>query len=129
MSIYIPRIEKLRQSLDTLTEFVEEPIHSRRDLSGISFGFVVAFEHAWKCLEDRVSDLGYSTRKIHQVLETVVNAGVIQAGEEAIWAQMLEDKNLAWNIYNEEASKALASRIQQTHLTALLSVHTRLRGR
>ena len=128
LPIHIPRIEKLKRSLCTLDEFIQEPAVSRRDLSGLIFAFVATFEHAWKCLEDRVSDLGYSTRKIQPILDAVVKAGLISAAEKEIWMQMLEDKNLAWHVYSDSISKELAKRIRETHFVALGSVHERLRG-
>ena len=129
MPIHIPRIEKLKRSLSTLNEFIEEPAVTKRDLTGVVFGFVVTFEHAWKCLEDRVSDLGYSTRKIKPILDAVVKAGLITKTEEDIWLEMLEDKNLAWHVYSETNSRELAARIRSTHFKALEAVHERLRGR
>jgi nucleotidyltransferase substrate binding protein (TIGR01987 family) len=129
LSTHIPRIEKLRRSIEALKEFLDKPATSKLDNAGIVFGFVVAFEHAWKCLEDRVSDLGYATRKIKPILDTILEAGLIPRSDEKIWLQMLEDKNLSWHVYDESNACALATRIRDTHLQALESLHTRLRGR
>ncbi|MDR3689850.1 MAG: HI0074 family nucleotidyltransferase substrate-binding subunit [Fimbriimonas sp.] len=129
LSTHVPRIEKLRRSLVALQEFLEKPANSKLDHAGIVFGFVVAFEHAWKCLEDRVSDLGYATRKIKPILDTILKAGLIPASDEKIWMQMLEDKNLSWHVYDEDQACELAGRIRSTHLEALDSLYHRLRGR
>ena len=126
---HVPRIERLRRALNSVEEFYIEPCQTPRDYAGIVFSFVVAFEHAWKCLEDRVADLGYSTRKIIPILETVLAAGLIPSDKESIWLQMLEDKNLAWHIYDKENAVDLCDRIKETHLAALEDLYTKLKGR
>ncbi len=129
MPSHTPRIEKLRHSLETLRTFCDSPSESKRDIAGTVFVFVVAFEHAWKCLEDRVSDLGYSTRKIMPILETVLASGLIDPAQESVWLEMLEDKNLAWHVYSDSVATELIKRIHATHLDALESLHRKLRGR
>lgn len=52
------RLDNLALAVSSLREYVEEPVESKRDLAGIVLGFVMAFELAWKALQDRIGELG-----------------------------------------------------------------------
>jgi nucleotidyltransferase substrate binding protein (TIGR01987 family) len=120
------RLENLSLAVASLREYVEEPIATKRDLAGIVFGFVLAFELAWKCLQDRIVELGYAERGPKLTLSASLQAGLIPVAEENTWAQMLEDRNLATHIYNVAFAEELVARIEQTHLSSLERLVVRL---
>jgi nucleotidyltransferase substrate binding protein (TIGR01987 family) len=120
------RLQNCCASVDALREYVEEPITSKRDFAGLAFGFVMAFELAWRCAQDRVTDLGYAERGPKPVLSAALKSGLIQLEDEDAWSTMLEDRNLASHVYDERFARDLARRISETHLPALTSLMDRL---
>lgn len=113
------RLDNLSSSVLSLREYVVEPITSKRDLAGAVFGFIMAFELAWKSLQDAVADRGYSERGPKLVLQAAFQAGIIPYDDEPTWSQMLEDRNLGSHIYREELALEIFGRIQSSHLPAL----------
>lgn len=111
------RLKNLAQAVASLEEYVHEPIENKRDLAGTVFGFVMAFELAWKCVQDRIADLGYQERGPRLSLVVAMQIGLIPPSEEAVWSQMLADRNQA-----EDLAEAMVARIRTTHLPAILAV-------
>lgn len=120
------RLENFRNAVDSLGEYVREPITSKRDLAGIVFGFVLAYELAWKCLQEKVGELGYSERGPKPVLSAALQAKLIDVADEPHWAQMLQDRNLASHVYDAQFAEQLSARISGTHLRLLQQVLGRL---
>lgn len=113
------RLKNFKLAVTSLQEYIEEPIQSKRDLAGIVLGFVMAFELGWKCLQDRIAELGYTERGPKPTLSAGLKARLIPISQEATWATMLEDRNLAFHIYNQAFAEELVARIRKTHANAL----------
>jgi nucleotidyltransferase substrate binding protein (TIGR01987 family) len=120
------RLENFQRSVKTLRAYADEPVTSQRDIAGIVHGFNFAFELSWKCLQDRIAELGYTERGPKPTLSVSLKAGLIPVAEEPVWAQMLEDRNLAIHTYNEQLAKEIASRVMSTHLPVLEEMVKRL---
>jgi nucleotidyltransferase substrate binding protein (TIGR01987 family) len=120
------RLENFRLALDSLEEFVVEPQRSKRDLAGTVFGFMIAFDLAWKCAQDEIILRGYEERGPKLALKAAFAAGLIDPLQEASWSQMLEDRNLAAHIYDQEFALAVTRRIAVTHLRALKGLYKTL---
>ncbi len=115
----VARLKNFELAEISLREYLQEPILTKRDLAGIVLGYVMAFELGWKCLQDRITDLGYSERGPKPTLSAGLKAGLIPTSQEATWATMLEDRNLASHVYNQAFAEELVGRIRQTHAGAL----------
>jgi nucleotidyltransferase substrate binding protein (TIGR01987 family) len=113
------RLNNFELAVTLLREYVDEPIQTKRDLAGVVLGYIMAFELAWKCLQDRISALGYAERGPKPVLSAGLKAGLIPVVLEETWAKMLEDRNLASHVYNQAYAEELVGRIRQTHVAAL----------
>lgn len=120
------RLENFRKSVQSLQDYVREPVTSKRDLAGIVFGFMLAFELAWKCLQDKVGELGYTERGPKPVLTAALQAKLIPTADDEAWAEMLQDRNLASHVYDEPFAQALTARIAAKHLRLLEEVLSRL---
>lgn len=116
------RLASFEQALASLHEYVEEPIRNKRDGAGIVQGFEIAFELMGKCLQDRLTDLGYQERGPRLVLPGAIRAGIIREGDEPGGREMLEDRNLAAHMYRAPWAQALVERGRTRHLPKLQQV-------
>ena len=108
--------ERLATAVDTLWEFVAEPIVTKRDIAGVIQGFSFCFELAWKALQDEVAARGYQERGPRPVLKAAFDAGLIEPGTEEQWTEMVEDRNLVSHTYRPEWAVELVARIATTYL-------------
>jgi len=122
----LKRLENFKRALDSLDSFVITPILTPRDLAGSVYGFVMAFDLAWKCAQDKIIEIGFPDRGPKPVLTAAFKAGLISPQDEPVWSQMLNDRNLSAHVYDEEMARVIVARISQTHLKAMQSLLNKL---
>jgi nucleotidyltransferase substrate binding protein (TIGR01987 family) len=98
------KIEKFFKSLESFKEVINTHIEEQdvlRDASIQRFEFT--FELAWKMLKDIYWQEGIQLNSPKEVFKHAFSAGLIK--DEKIWLNMLQDRNLTSNTYNEDLSK------------------------
>ncbi|MBW7926563.1 MAG: nucleotidyltransferase substrate binding protein [Fimbriimonadaceae bacterium] len=112
-------LEKFATSVGSLREFVSEPVETKRDVAGVLQGFGTAVELAWKALQQRTTELGFTQRGPRLVLQASLQAGLVPPDVAELWAEMFEDRNLLAHTYRPEMALDLVDRIANQHLPLL----------
>jgi nucleotidyltransferase substrate binding protein (TIGR01987 family) len=119
--------EKLRAALETLTEFVTEPVMTKRDVAGVLAGFSFTFELAWKAVQVEIAERGYQERDPRPSLQAALVAGIISPTHADVWSEMLADRNAVAHTYRPADAGAIVDRIRGAYLPAFQDLLDSLR--
>ena len=129
MSDLAAKYENLLSALARLAEGVaqlEPGDDLRRD--GVIQRFEFTLELTWKTLKACFEDEGLQNlTSPKSVLREAYAAGMID--DEALWLDMLRDRNLTTHIYKQEMAMEICANIKTRYVTALQSVACKLKGR
>ena len=110
-----PTIRKTLEDFDHILEQFEEVMripagerNSRDRDSGI-LRFELCFEVCWKLLQRLVRSEGYESNGPRSAFEKAFALGWI--GDEAIWHDIIKDRNTAVHVYREEWAQELFDRL------------------
>jgi nucleotidyltransferase substrate binding protein (TIGR01987 family) len=122
-----PRIhENFDKALAKLCEFVAMPIINERDRAGIIQAFEFTFEQCWKAFQRILVAEGYEAHSPRSSLEGALQLQLIKSADEAMWLQMLQDRNLTSHLYHENLARQIANRIINDYLPLLMKAHQAL---
>jgi len=120
-------IRKALEDFDRILEQFEEVMdippserNSRDRDSGI-LRFELCFEVCWKLLQRLVRAEGYESNGPRSAFEKAFAMGWIE--DEAVWDEIIKDRNTAVHVYREDWAQALFDR-----LPAYLEAFRKLRG-
>jgi nucleotidyltransferase substrate binding protein (TIGR01987 family) len=105
------------KALRALEKAVELPISEPRDLSGIIKDFEIVYELSWVSLKIYLEGQGHSTGSARDAFAKAYQ--IKQIDDEAIWLEMIRDRNLTVHTYNEELARELVGHIRDRYLPAL----------
>ncbi len=112
----IKSYHKLRKSFESLREaifMVETPL----EIDGTLQRFEYTFDTFWKFLKILLEYHGFECRTPRSCIKTAFRVGFL--GEEEIFLDMLEDRNLTSHIYSEEESRKVFERIKNLYTRVL----------
>lgn len=120
MNPAVTDVENFRSWLKTLQLSVAAPIKEPRDLSGIIKDFEMAYELSWKCLKKKLLSEGHETLGAKDVYSKAYKLNYIK--DEAVWLDMIRDRNLTSHVYSEKDAKDIVPRVQKTYFQGLSSI-------
>lgn len=122
-------LRKLERAVTRLGAALDAPTEELA-IDGTIQRFEFTFELYWKTAKRVLGDEGIDASTPRQVLQEAFTAGLIS--DEAVWLQMLQDRNQAAHTYDEVLAREIYARIR-AHYPAieagLLALRERLRPR
>ncbi|MCC5790477.1 MAG: nucleotidyltransferase substrate binding protein [Opitutales bacterium] len=126
-----PAIRKALEDFDHILAQFEEAMgipasqRNSRDRDSAILRFELSYEVCWKLLQRLVRAEGYESNGPRSALEKAFALGWIQ--DEAIWYDIIKDRNTAVHVYREDWAQALFDRLPAyliafRHLRAALPV-------
>ena len=120
------RLEHFERAVRPLAGAVDRTTYSELERAGVIQLFEVAFEMAWKTLNDLltydgVPDVGTGART---TLRAAHAAGYVD--EIDVWLGLLEARNRTTHAYDEATAQALLETVRQSAYTQLRDLCTRL---
>lgn len=100
-------MQNLEEALRKLNEFCIRPSHSEIERAGVIQAFEFTFEVAWKTLQKFAQEQGLSAASPKQAFQAAFKLGLISESEQAVWLDMMEDRNLTSHTYK----RATADRV------------------
>jgi len=119
-------LHNLGQALERLREALDEPVTTSLVVDGTIQRFEFVIELYWKTLKRLLADEGIQTETPRESLRAAYAAGWIS--DEALWLEMLRDRNLTSHIYDEAAARRIYERVQ-ANFPELLSTFVSLEER
>lgn len=104
-------------ALSQLTAFVESPAVSERDRAGVIQAFEFTFEAVWKLLKRLAEAEGLTAASLKRALTAAYKMGVVK--DEALWLDMLRDRNLTSHVYQADLAEKIFSAIRDRYAAAL----------
>ena len=120
------KVANLQAAFTRLETFLSFPIQDDRDEAGVIQAFEFTFELAWKTLQALAEAEMLSVATPKAALRFALRAGFINADDEALWLQMLEDRNLTSHTYKAEFARIIFGRIQAQYLSLLRGLVERI---
>ncbi len=108
--------DKLRRSFETLREAVLTA-ETTLEIDGTLQRFEYTFETFWKFLRILLEYHGFECRSPRSCIKTAFRVGFL--GEEELFLDMLEDRDLTSHIYSEEESRKVFERIKNIYTRVL----------
>ena len=104
-------------ALKSLEAFVGEanPL-SELDVAGVLKGFEFTFETCWKFLKFQLGEEGLEATSPRTTLKAAFAQGWL--GDESVWIQMLEHRNLAVHTYNRALANEIYNAVCRSYLPA-----------
>ena len=97
------------RALQNLKRSVSSPILEPRDLSGIIKDFEMTYELSWKVLKKVLLEAGHQSLGSKDVFTQAYRLGYLS--NENVWLRMIEDRNHAAHVYDEEEARKITSTI------------------
>jgi nucleotidyltransferase substrate binding protein (TIGR01987 family) len=105
-----------RRALANLERSLATPITEPRDQSGIIKDFEMTYELSWKVLKKILLEQGHESLGAKDVFTKAYQLGFIK--QHAPWLEMIEDRNLTSDVYDENSAAAIIDRIGEKYLSA-----------
>lgn len=115
-----PRLTSFGDAIERMEEALSLPANSVVRDSSIK-RFELCFELSWRVIQSFLRDRGLDCRSPRDCFREAFSYGVL--AEEEVWVQMLQDRNLSVNTYNEELANQLYSRLPR-YLPAFRQIHS-----
>ena len=124
---WIQRFENYKTALDNLDETVE--CINRDGISKIYTmalvqAFEIAFELAWKTIQDYLEYSGIKTDTPREAIKSAFSNNLIEDGK--IWILMMEARNKTSHTYNQSFAKELANEILNEYTKQLHNLSEKL---
>lgn len=127
-----PKLEKaiinLERALQSLNQFVTDPIITDRDRAGVIQGFEYTYECFWKTFQKLASEDGLPSQSPRLAIKAGFDLGYISDEAEGIWLNMMKDRNLTTHTYNKSLAEQMVTRIQNEYLPAFNESHKKLKA-
>lgn len=111
------RFEQFSRHLDVLKRADQEDLQNEFIISGIIDKFFIQFELGWKVLKELLIYEGRSEGRTGSPREIIKAAyACFDFMDEAIWLEMLQERNNTTHMYNEAAAKELVEHILNCYI-------------
>lgn len=104
-------------ALKQLVQFVQVPAVSDRDRAGVIQAFEFTFEAAWKLLKHLAEADGLLAESPRRALVAAFKMGIVT--DEALWLEMLRDRNLTSHVYHLDLADRIFTAIRDRYAAAL----------
>ena len=122
------RHENFKKSVANLSEALSTTAPNKLEKQGIIKAFELAYELAWKTLQDYLAALGYGdVVGPKPVIRRAFESGVISNGD--LWNEMHQARNESAHIYDEQKADNLEGRIRQDFILPLSKLADSLEAR
>jgi len=115
------RFTNFEKAILNLTKVVEIEEPNEVERSGIIQFFEIAFELAWKTLEDYLNEAGHDIKTPRDSIEQGFQNNIITDGDA--WLEMLEKRNLLTHTYDEETADFALKKIVHEYLLHLIQLY------
>lgn len=115
------RFEHFKQAFLFLHEACNRTDLDALGRAGLIKAFELTFELGWKVLKDELDVMGFSPKSPRDVIKTAFSAALITDGH--LWMEMLESRNLAAHVYDQEDASVMVGRIKERYLPPLQQVN------
>ncbi len=119
-------LNNLAKTVANLEASVKSPITEKRDLSGIIKDFELAYELAWKQLRTLLQIKGDPADGARDVFKKSYQLGILS--EEALWLDIIEDRNATVHTYDENKARAMVDRIKFRYFQAFANLLAKCRS-
>jgi nucleotidyltransferase substrate binding protein (TIGR01987 family) len=121
-------LRNLILALQSLEEFLAEPVRTNRDKAGIIQAFEFTYELAWKTFQRLAQVEGLQVVTPRQAFASAVQMGLIPPEEEAVWLGMMQDSNLTSHTYHEKLATDIVERVRTSYFPTLRVTVARLKS-
>ena len=128
-----PRDSRIQQkalnfskALRALEQSIALPVANPRDLSGIIKDFEIVYELSWKSLKAFLEKQGHETGTAKNVFSKAYQLHLL--GDEKVWLNMIDDRNLTIHTYDEGLAKTLADHIRSWYVPAFQALEKTLQS-
>jgi nucleotidyltransferase substrate binding protein (TIGR01987 family) len=109
--------ENFIQALKKLETFLASKPESELEKTGIIQSFEYTFEAAWKYLQETAQEAGFECNSPKSALTCGIQMGLIPLSHEAVWSEMLKDRNLTSHTYQGVLLETLFVKIRDLYAT------------
>ena len=113
---WLQRFQNFQRALYHLDAAVDKGVENMNPLEvqGFIKGFELAYELAWKTLQDYLHEIGYEdVRGPKPVIQQAFQDGLLNDGNA--WLEMHVSRNEASHTYDEALALSIAQKIQETY--------------
>jgi nucleotidyltransferase substrate binding protein (TIGR01987 family) len=128
-----PRDSRIQQkalnfskALRALEQSIALPVANPRDLSGIIKDFEIVYELSWKSLKAFLEKQGHETGTAKNVFSKAYQ--LHHLGDEKVWLNMIDDRNLTIHTYDEGLAKTLADHIRSRYVPVFQALEKTLQS-
>ena len=115
-------LDNFSKTLSALELFSSTPIVDNRDRAGIIQAFEFTFEQSWKAIQKMAHQLGASVASPKTAFIFAMQNNWIDPKQEAVWLELLRDRNLTSHTYQEELANEVLERIQTQYIILFKSL-------
>ncbi len=115
-------LDNFSKTLSALELFSSTPIVDHRDRAGIIRAFEFTFEQSWKAIQKMAHQLGASVASPKTAFIFAMQNNWIDPKQEAVWLELLRDRNLTSHTYQEELANEVLERIQTQYIILFKSL-------
>ncbi|RYG36473.1 DUF86 domain-containing protein [bacterium] len=117
---------KFLTALNQLEEFLGLDMNAKVVQTAVIQAFEYTYELAWRTLRDRAVPEGLDAWTPKKAFKAGIGLRLVPADEEALWLDMLEDRNVTIHTYDEELAARILEALQSRYLPALQRFARRL---
>lgn len=119
-------MESLQRAHSVLSSCVSDAHQDEKSDLAIIKAFEMAFELAWKTLQDVLSYEGISTLGARSAIKAAFGRGLVSDGR--LWLKMLDQRNTLVHVYDAQAATEAVDRIREKYFGAVTELVTKLQG-
>lgn len=116
--------DNLIRAFQSLKDSLHIPITTKRDLSGIIKDFELVYELSWKTLKLYLELAGHQTNNARHAFSVAYQLGFLK--EENVWLQIIKDRNMTVDTYDENFAREMVKRIDSLYFKAFEALVTKL---
>ena len=116
------QLNNLKSAFAKLVEFAQTANQTEVVRAGVIQAFEFTFELYWKVYQSLAVDQGLPAASPKAALKAAFKLGLID--DEAVWLDMLTDRNLTVQTYKEALAKEIHGRIVDRYIAAMATAVT-----
>lgn len=116
------KINNYVRAVASLEKSLASPITEERDLAGIIKSFEYSYELAWTTLKSVLTLQGQESQGPRDVLKRAWQCGILTAGSEKTWLNMIADRNLTVHTYDEVFAQEMVMRIRHEYVAVFVKL-------
>lgn len=101
----------LNKALQSLLEFLRDPIVTHRDMAGVIQAFEYTYEQFWKAFKKTAESESLEALSPRQAIQAAFQLGIIKIEYEAVWVDIIKTRNETSHTYNEDQAKQAVTKI------------------